>query len=62
MRSGTFHVNMRQMNKWRVYDENVRHFETIHKSGGVFFSLGNADSIRDWLDQFCIFYTFQGVK
>ena len=62
MNSGLFHVNMRQMNKWRVTSENVPHFEAIHRSQGVFFSGWHADTIKELLNDFGIFYTFQGVK
>jgi hypothetical protein len=62
MRHGMFHINMKHMNKWKAYTDNINFLETIHHTKGVFFCSGNADAFRYWLDEFCIFYTFKGVK
>lgn len=55
------HVNMKQLNKWKVYSDNVIAYDQIIQSKGKFFT--NRPKIyTQWLDEFGIFYTLKGSE
>lgn len=55
------HVNMKQLNKWKVYSDNVIAYDQIIQSKGKFFT-NRPDIYTKWLDEFGIFYTLKGSE
>ena len=49
-------INMLQMKRWQVNQDNVRYFDNIYKAGGIFQTLDPRPYV-DLLCGFCIFYT-----
>lgn len=49
-------VNLQQMSKWNVTEDNVKFYDNIMKSKGKVVSLDNRGYIY-WLCEFNIFYT-----
>lgn len=51
-------VNMAQMNKWVVNQDNVRWFNSIQRNNGIVISLSLTPYI-DWLRKFGISYSIE---
>ncbi len=49
-------INMKQMNKWQVYEDNIAAFDAISKNKGNIVTL-NPERYTHWLNEFNIFYT-----
>ena len=49
-------INMKQMYKWKVYQDNVTWFENIIIRKGKIITI-NAQPYIEWLNEFNIFYT-----
>ena len=49
-------VNMKQMNKWNVTQDNVRFYDAIMRNKGKVYSL-DYRAYKDLLSDFGIFYT-----
>ncbi len=56
----TLHVNMRQMSRWTVDQDNIRYFDSIQRTGGVVVTLDPRPYVN-LLDGFGIFYTLTGA-
>lgn len=54
-------VNMNQMSRWVVTEDNVREYDSIMKTKGSVVSLDYRPYV-DRLNEFGIFYTMKGVK
>ena len=54
-------VNMKQMNKFQVYSDNVIAYDQIIQSKGK-FSTNRPDIYTPWLNEYGIFYTLKGPK
>lgn len=52
----TISVNMKQMGKWNVTQDNVRQFDAIVRNGGIVVTL-DARPYIEWLCEFGIFFT-----
>ena len=52
----TLNVSMKQMNKWKCYEDNIDAFDMIVKNHGKFVTL-TPDKYTHWLHEFNIFYT-----
>lgn len=55
------HVNMKQLNKWKVYSDNVIAYDQIIQSKGKFFT-DRPEIYTRWLDEYGIFYTLKGAE
>lgn len=55
--SGSMSVNMSQMNKFKVYSDNVKFYDNIMKFKGKFYTL-DARPYMEVLNEYGIFYTF----
>jgi hypothetical protein len=55
------HVNMKQMNKFKVYSDNVIAYDQIIQSKGKFFT-DRPEIYTRWLDEYGIFYTLKGAE
>lgn len=55
------HVNMKQLNKWKVYSDNVIAYDQIIQSKGKFFTV-RPEIYTRWLDEYGIFYTLKGAE
>lgn len=58
LKEATIHVNMKQMNKWKVDQDNVKFFDNIHKAKGKVETL-DSRGYKHHLDHFGIFYTLK---
>lgn len=56
MSAGTLHVNMKQMDRWKVTSDNVRWFDSIVCTGGEVSTLDMRPYV-EFLCEFNIFYT-----
>jgi hypothetical protein len=56
MSAGYISVNMNQMNKWKVFQDNVSWYNSIMKNNGKFSTLDMRPYI-ELLNEFGIFYT-----
>lgn len=54
--SGSLSVNMNQMNKWKVDQDNVQRYDTIMSNKGKFQTL-DTRPYEEYLNEFGIFYT-----
>lgn len=53
------HVNMKQMDRFKVYSNSVIAFDQIIQSKGK-FTTNRPDIYTNWLNEFGIFYTMKG--
>jgi hypothetical protein len=58
---GTISVNMSQMNRWKVYSDNVRYYDSIMSTNGKVVTLDTKPYV-DLLTDFNIFYTLTRNK
>ena len=54
--AGVLRINYAQMSRWRVYSDNVRHYEAIRGTHGPLLVLDSRPYV-EWLCEFGIFYT-----